>query len=114
MTTDTLTAVAAEPVVPPVRRTLWSAILVLAVAVTAGATMRTVFSPLQEAAKAELNLSDYQISLIQGIAAALPVALVAIPLGWLTDHSKRTRLMMILGMIWTAGMVGTALAQSFE
>ena len=112
--TPSIAASPGSPEAPTIRRTAWRAVLMLSLVVMAAGVVRLAFSPLQEAAKAELNLSDYQISLIQGIAAALPVALVAIPLGWLTDHSKRTRLMMILGMIWTAGMVGTALAQSFE
>lgn len=112
--TPSIIADPASPEAPTIRKTAWRAVLMLSLVVMAAGVVRLAFSPLQEAAKAELNLSDYQISLIQGIAAALPVALVAIPLGWLTDHSKRTRLMMILGMIWTAGMVGTALAQSFE
>lgn len=112
--TPSIAAAPSSPGVPTIRKTAWRAVLMLSLVVMAAGVVRLAFSPLQEAAKAELNLSDYQISLIQGIAAALPVALVAIPLGWLTDHSKRTRLMMILGMIWTAGMVGTALAQSFE
>ena len=112
--TPSIAAPPASPEAPTIRKTAWRAVLMLSLVVMAAGVVRLAFSPLQEAAKAELNLSDYQISLIQGIAAALPMALIAIPLGWLTDHSKRTRLMMILGMIWTAGMVGTAFAQSFE
>lgn len=98
----------------PIRKTAWRAVLMLSLVVMAAGVVRLAFSPLQEAAKAELNLSDYQISLIQGIAAALPMAVFAIPLGWLTDHSKRTRLMMFLGLMWTAGMIGTAFANTFE
>lgn len=102
------------PGAPPIRKTAWRAVLMLSLVVMAAGVVRLAFSPLQEAVKAELDLSDYQISLIQGIAAALPMALIAIPLGWLTDHSKRTRLMMILGLVWTAGMIGTAFTQTFE
>lgn len=103
-----------SPEAPPIRRTAWRAVLMLSLVVMAAGVVRLAFSPLQEAAKAELGLSDYQISLVQGIAAALPMALIAIPLGWLTDHSKRTRLMLALGLVWTAGMVGTAFAANFE
>lgn len=108
--------IAAEPPLetPPIRRTAWRAVLMLSLIIMAAGVVRLAFSPLQEAAKAELGLSDYQISLIQGIAAALPMAVIAIPLGWLTDHSKRTRLMMVLGLVWTAGMIGTAFAANFE
>jgi MFS family permease len=112
------TVTTAEPTaagaVSPIRRTVWRAVLLVALIVMAAGTVRLGFSPLQEAAKADLGLSDYQIGLVQGLAAALPMALIAIPLGWLTDHTRRTRLIFILGLTWTAGMIGTAFAQSFE
>ncbi|KQW80815.1 MFS transporter [Brevundimonas sp. Root1279] len=114
VTAPTLDDAAAVAPVDPLRRTAWRAVLLVALVVMSAGTVRLGFSPLQEAAKADLGLSDYQIGLVQGIAAALPMALIAIPLGWLTDHTKRTRLMLVLGLIWTAGMIGTAFAQSFE
>jgi MFS family permease len=97
----------------PIRRTAWRAVMLLSLIVLIAGVVRLAFSPVQEAAKAELGLSDYQISLIQGIAAALPMAIIAIPLGWLTDHSKRTRIMLILALCWTVGMVGSAFAHDF-
>ena len=109
------TAIAPEKALaPPIRQTLWGAILVLAVAVTAGATMRTVFSPLQEAAKLSMGLSDVQLGLIQGAAVAVPMALIALPLGWLADHSNRVRILLVLSSVWTAGMALTAFAQDFN
>lgn len=97
----------------PLRRTAWRGVMLISLIVLVAGLVRLGFSPVQEAAKLELGLSDYQISLIQGIAAALPMAIIAIPLGWLTDHSKRTRLMLILGVCWTAGMIGGAFAADF-
>lgn len=113
-----LTAVSSETLplsadATPVRRTAWRAVMMVSLIILMAGMVRLAFSPVQEAAKLELGLSDYQISLIQGIAAALPMALIAIPLGWLTDHSKRTRLMLILGLCWTVGMIGSAFAQDF-
>ncbi len=99
---------------PTLHKTVWSAVLLLSLVVLSAGIVRLGFSPLQEAAKLELGLSDYQISLVQGIAAALPMAIIAIPLGWLTDHSKRTRLMLILALTWTVGMVATAFANDFN
>lgn len=113
VTAPTVDGAAAAPV-DPIRRTLWRAVMLVALIVLSAGAVRLAFSPLQEAAKADLGLSDYQIGLVQGLAAALPMALIAIPLGWLTDHTKRTRLIFILGLTWTAGMIGTAFAQSFE
>jgi MFS family permease len=97
----------------PIRRTAWRAVMLISLIVLIAGVVRLAFSPLQEAAKAELGLSDYQISLIQGIAAALPMAIIAIPLGWLTDHSKRTRIMLVLALCWTVGMIGSAFANDF-
>lgn len=98
----------------PIRKTAWRAVMLVSLIVLIAGMVRLAFSPVQEAAKLELGLSDYQISLIQGIAAALPMAVIAIPLGWLTDHSKRTRLMLILGLCWTIGMIGSAFASDFN
>ena len=97
----------------PTRRTAWRAVMLVSFVVLIAGLVRLAFSPIQEAAKLELGLSDYQISLIQGIAAALPMAVIAIPLGWLTDHSKRSRIMLILGLCWTVGMIGGAFASDF-
>lgn len=109
MTTDILEAA------PPLaqRRTLWSAIIVVSLVVLAGAAMKTIFSPLQEAAKLSMGLTDFQVGLVQGIAIALPMALVALPLGWLADRANRIRILLGLSFIWTAGMVLTAFAQDF-
>ena len=98
---------------PAPRRTVWTGVLLLALAVLAGATMRTVFSPLQEAAKLELGLTDFHISLIQGVAFAVPIALFAIPLGWLADRSNRVRILIALSITWTAGTLLTAFAEGF-
>ena len=49
-----------------VTRTAWGAIIVLSLTLLAGAAMRSVFGPLQEAAMLELKLTDFQISLVQG------------------------------------------------
>lgn len=97
----------------PLRKTAWRAVMMVSLIVLVAGLVRLAFSPVQEAAKLELGLSDYQISLIQGIAAAVPMAIIAIPLGWLTDRSKRTRLMLILGLCWTVGMIGSAFATDF-
>lgn len=109
MTTDILEA--APP--PAQRRTLWGAIIVVSLVVLAGAAMKTIFSPLQEAAKLSMGLTDFQVGLVQGIAIALPMALVALPLGWLADRANRIRILLGLSFVWTVGMVMTAFAQDF-
>ena len=64
---------------------------------------------MQEAAKLNLKLSDFDISLVQGLATGAPVALASIPLAWVIDHGNRMRLLIcsilaicIAGTVWTA------------
>ena len=96
----------------PTRKTLWSAVLLLAAILFASALMRMVFSPLQEAAKLDLKLSDFAISLVQGLALGAPVAIVSIPLAWIIDHGHRVRLLVavlaigVVGAVWTAFATG--------
>ncbi len=98
--------------VSEIRGTAWKAVLLLAVVLFAGALMRTVFSPLQEAAKLDLRLSDFSVSLVQGVATGAPVALVYVPLAWIIDHGHRVRLLTGLLAVCVAGTLGTAFAGS--
>lgn len=79
---------------------------------TMGFTMMSSFSTVQEAAKAEMGLSDYHLSLVQGVAAAVPLVLFSIPIGVLVDRANRVRLLTVLGLLWTSGTLLTAFAQS--
>ena len=88
-------------------------LVLLTLAVASGKAMGTVFSPVQEAAKIALGLSDLQISLVQGVAASIPIAILSIPLGWLVDHRNRVRILICLGAVWTAGTLGTVVSHGF-
>jgi len=113
-------AATAEALSASTRRTVWSAVLLLAAVMFAGGMIRTVFSPLQEAAKLDLRLSDFAVSLVQGLATGAPIALVSIPLAWVIDHGRRVRLLValfavcVIGTFWTAfatGLVSLFLAR---
>ena len=96
------------------RKTVWSAVLLLAAVLFAGGMIRTVFSPLQEAAKLDLKLSDFSISLVQGLATGAPIALVSIPLAWVIDHGRRVRLLIALFAVCVIGTFWTAFAPGFD
>jgi MFS family permease len=89
------------------------AVPLLCGAIAVGAMMRSVLSPVQEAAKADLNLSDVQMSLVQGLAIAVPMIALSIPLGRLVDRSNRIRLLFSMGMLAVIGTVLSGLAHSF-
>ncbi|HEY1448617.1 MAG TPA: MFS transporter, partial [Caulobacteraceae bacterium] len=86
----------------------------LALILFGGGLMRTAFSPLQEAAKLDLKLSDFSVSLVQGLATGAPIALASIPLAWVIDHGRRVRLLMALMAVCVAGALWTAFAGSLS
>ena len=63
-------------------------------------------------AKAELDLSDDALALIQGLGAAVPMVLFSVPVGILVDRRNRVRLTMGLAVLWTLGTLLTAFAPS--
>ncbi len=104
----------AQPMVaaaPPFAKTLLP-LLALALAMAVGFTMMGAFGTVQEGAKGELHLSDYTLSLIQGLSAALPLAVFSIPIGIMVDRYNRVRMMIVLAFVWTLGTVLTGLAHS--
>ncbi len=118
MTADTLAASdsLASPDAPTSAsptRTAWGLVLLMAVVLLGGAVMRTVFGPLQEAARLDMHMSDMSMSLLQGFGAGLPIALFSIPLSWLVDHGNRMRLTTILLALCAVGTVWTSLAHGF-
>lgn len=106
-------ASAAAELHPQVRRTQLPLLLLLSLTITVGCCLQGLFSPVQEAAKAELGLSDLQMSLLQGAAVAIPLALLGLPLGRLTDSGRRVPLLIGLALAWTAGTIATAFAPDF-
>jgi MFS family permease len=94
-------------------RSVVATVLLLAMTIFSGAAMRAVFSPVQEVARLDLGLSDFEISLVQGLAAAIPIALFAIPLGRLVDRTNRKRLLVAMAATWTVGSGLTVVAEGF-
>lgn len=85
-------------------------LLLLALAMTTGWMAMGSFAIVQEAAKAELRLSDYDLSVIQGVGAAVPLVLFSVPVGIVVDRFNRVRLLIALSAAWTAGTLLTAWA----
>lgn len=88
-------------------------LLLLALTIASASAMRSVFSPLQEVVARDLHFTDFQVSLIQGVGASLPVAILSIPIGRLTDRGTRARLLLALSALWTIGTIGTVFAADF-
>ncbi|WP_269514793.1 MFS transporter [Brevundimonas subvibrioides] len=87
---------------------------ILALSIASGCAIQAAFSPVQEFARTDLGMSDLQLGLAQGMATAVPAALLSIPIGWMADHSNRVRMMRVLAVLWSLGAAATAFATSFE
>ncbi len=104
-------ALGAPATAPSFARSLPS-LMILSLAMAAGFAMMGSFSMVQEAAKAEMGLSDFELSLVQGVSAAVPMLLFSIPIGLMVDRVNRLRLFMGLALLWTLGTLMTAMVQS--
>ncbi|UPT62714.1 MAG: MFS transporter [Hyphomonadaceae bacterium JAD_PAG50586_4] len=101
-------------VIAPVKRPgVLTALLLLATTIGSASAMRTVFSPVQEVAAADLNFNDFQMSLLQGLAISIPIGLLAIPVGRMTDRGNRANLLFGLAMLWTIGTALSVFATEF-
>lgn len=88
-------------------------LVVLALLIGVSWCVQGAFGAVQEAARAELGFSDWQLGMLQGLAASLPIAVLAVPIGRAVDRQSRVRLLVALGLLWSAGTLLTAFAQSF-
>lgn len=74
---------------------------------------RTILSLLIEPIKADLELMDTQIALVQGLAFGLFYAAMGVPLGWLADRTSRRGLIAIGAGLWCAATAACGLASTF-
>lgn len=101
-----------EPIAAsPLRR--WLLVAALSFASVVSYVDRQIINLLVEPIKADLGLTDVQISLLQGFSFALLYALLAIPLAWIADRGNR-KWVILGGMIcWSAATFSSGLAVGF-
>lgn len=75
---------------------------------------RLIISMLVQPIKADLALTDFQMSLLLGPAFALFYALFGLPLGWAVDRFPRRWIVFFGVTVWGLATAGCGLAQSFE
>jgi MFS family permease len=92
----------------------WYVVFVLCVCGVAAYIDRQIINLLVEDIKADLILTDVQISLLQGLAFALFYAAVAIPLGRLADSTNRRILIGVAIVLWTLAAIACGLADTYE
>ena len=88
-------------------------LFILVVVYTFNFIDRQIVGILAVPIKAELGLSDTQLSLMGGLAFALFYTFLGIPIAWLADRKSRVWIMTAALSIWSAMTAVCGLAQNF-
>jgi MFS family permease len=74
---------------------------------------RQIITLLLPSLKADLGVSDTQVSLIQGLAFASVYAVTGLSMGWVADNMNRRNLIVAGITFWTLATVACGLAENF-
>jgi len=96
---------------PPWRA--WGVVLILTATAILSYTDRQVLSLLVDPLRADLHISDTQVSLLLGTAFALVYGVAGVPLGWLADRVSRRGLIAAGVLVWSLGTVCCGLSHGF-
>jgi MFS family permease len=88
-------------------------VIVLMIAYGASLIDRQILSLMVDPVRADLNLSDTELSFLHGFAFALFYTGFGIPLGWVADHWNRSLLILIGLFVWGGATVSCGLVGSF-
>lgn len=91
----------------------WFTVIVLMLAYTLSFVDRQILSLLVDPIKADLKISDTQLSLVQGFAFAIFYTAFGIPLGALADRANRRNIVIGGVTFWSIATALVGLASSF-
>ncbi len=91
----------------------WYVVGVLMLAYIFSYVDRTILTLLVGPIRADLNISDTQVSLLHGLAFAIFYTALGLPLGRLADRTNRVRLISIGVIVWSVMTAICGLARNF-
>lgn len=97
----------------PTSKQGWFLVVMLTIAYIFSFLDRYVLGLLIEPIKADLGLTDLQISWVVGFAFAVFYASMGIPLGWLVDRKNRTVIVALGVTVWSLATAFSGLATKF-
>jgi MFS family permease len=97
---------------PPLRYAQF-VVVVLALVYTASFLDRQIIALTAERVRADLDLSDVQLGLLQGLSFALFYTALGIPMGMLADRTSRRRLILCGLILWSIATAVCGLVSSF-
>lgn len=97
----------------PTSSRAWTMTVLLTLAYVLSYVDRSILGLLIEPIKADLDLSDAELSLIMGPAFGLVYATMGLPLGWLADRGRRTWIVAAGIALWSVATGASGLARDF-
>ncbi len=91
----------------------WYAVTVLCIALLVSYTDRLIINLVVDPIRNDLELTDIEISLLQGAGFAIIFALAGLPCGRLADSVNRRNLIAGGVLLWSAATIGCGLASDF-
>lgn len=91
----------------------WYVLAVLLILWVVSYLDRQVLGLLVAPIRKDLSLSDFDISLLQGLSFALCYGIAGLPFGWLADRYRRRPIIFCGITIWALAAAGGGLANSF-
>ena len=97
----------------PGRFVAWLTVAILFLLYIRSLADRYLMALMVEPIKRDLGLSDFQISLLQGLAFAVLYSICAIPVGLALDRFKRRWVLFLCIVVWSSGAAMSGLAAGF-
>src|SRR5277367_7076695 len=97
----------------PARPYAWTVVAILIATAVLSYTDRQVLSLLVDPIRADLGISDTQISLLLGTAFAVIYGIAGIPLGFLADRISRRNLIFAGVSVWSLGTIACGFSHNF-
>jgi MFS family permease len=97
----------------PRRTYAWTVVAILIATAVLSYTDRQVLSLLVDPIRADLGISDTQISLLLGTAFAVVYGIAGIPLGYLADRTSRRNLIFAGVSVWSLGTIACGFSHNF-
>lgn len=91
----------------------WLIAVLLAVCYTVAYLDRQIISLLIQPIQAALRINDTQFGLLQGISFSFFYVAAALPLAWLADHTRRSRVMAGCVAFWSVMTMSCGIVSSF-
>jgi len=113
MSGEAITTASTQAFEYPAARVAWRATFVLYFFYLIAMLDRFVITLLQKPIKADLGVSDIELSLLFGGAFALCYALTVLPFGWAVDHYSRRLVMFFAVAFWSLSTAAGGITNSF-